>query len=149
MSLEPSDGKFKEFVLSLCLQDLLLKEISFLFNITGATLKVLNFLLLLILLFFHPHLVVSDALNGLLEIHNFLVLFATVEVLLVKFFDEFSQLFLLSFNEDVVGFQVLVFLFGKDEIKFFIKTLNSLINFLFFVLDFHVIDNRFFGFHSW
>lgn len=88
--------------MSLCLQHLLLKKISLLFNIAGATLKVLDFLLLLILLFFHPHLVVSDALNSFLEIHDLFILFAAVEILLVKFFDEFSQLFLLSFDEDVV-----------------------------------------------
>lgn len=102
MSLESSDGKFEELVLSLGLEHLLLEEISFLFNITGTTLKVLDFLLLFILLFFHSHLVVSDALNSFLEIHDLFILFATVEILLVKFFDEFSQLFLLSFDEYVV-----------------------------------------------
>lgn len=136
--------------MSLCLQHLLLKEISFLFYITGATLKVLNFLLLFILLFFHPHLVVSDALNSLFEVHDFFILLAAVEILLIKFFDEFSQLFLLSFDEDVVRFQVFIFLFGKDEIKFFIKTLDRHINFLHFVFDFLILSNLTeLGFNSW
>ena len=66
LSLKPVYSHPEELVLPLGLEHLLLQEVSFLLYVVGLALPLLLFFLHLVLLFLHPNLVVSDALDRLL-----------------------------------------------------------------------------------
>lgn len=121
LALKSADRKLEQFILSLRLEHLLVQEVPLLLEIIGFTLQLLYFLYLIVFLFLHFNLIISDALDGFLQIIDLLILHRVVTVLFVQLGDQLSQLELFTLNEYVVALEVLVFLLGEDHVKVLIK----------------------------
>ena len=87
-----------------------MEKISLLLKVIGPTLPLLDFLGLLILLLFHPDLVIPDALYSLLKIIDFLILLRVIRILLIELINELSEFLLLSFDVDVITLEVFILL---------------------------------------
>ena len=116
--LETCNSKLEEFVLSLDLKDLLLKEISLLLEVVGLALPLLDALSLFDFFLFHSDLIVSNALDGLLEVVDFVVFECTVCISFIQLIDEVPQLLLLSLDVDVVTLEIFVLLLGQQQVQF-------------------------------
>ena len=66
LRLQPANSQLEQLILPLGLEHLLVKEIALLLQVVRLALLFLDFFCLLVLFFFHPDLVVANALDGLL-----------------------------------------------------------------------------------
>jgi len=118
--LETRNGKLKEFVLSLGLKDLLLKEISLLLEVVGLALPLLDALSLFHFFLFHSDLIVSNALDRLLKVVDFVVFQCTVCISFIQLIYEVPQLLLLPLDVDIVTLKIFILLLGQQQVKFII-----------------------------
>ena len=112
LSLDTSNSKFEQFVLSFSFQDLLLKEISFLFKVICSTLPLLDALGLSDLFFFHSDLIVSDTLDGFLKVINFIIFHRTIGISFIKLIDKVPEFLLLTFDINIVALEIFILLLG-------------------------------------
>lgn len=112
LSLESRNGHLQQLVLSLGLKNLRLQKVPLLLHIGGFGLPIFYLLSLVVFVLLHFDLVLLDALNGLFQVLNFLIFQIVIGVLVVQLFDKITKFSFLSFDVNIIAFEIFIFLFG-------------------------------------